>query len=341
MPRRNRRYAWERWPQGRLLDTPIRDLGLTLDGTWVERLIRQVLGELADRGIRLRPHFWLSDEWFSPGDVPGVAVPFYLVSERLTRLERGRMLAVEGGTRVECLKLLRHEVGHAIQHAYALHWRRDWQRTFGSSTRRYPSSYRPNPASRRYVLHLDAWYAQSHPDEDFAETFAVWLDPASRWRTRYLGWPALAKLEYVDRLMAQVRRSRQVCRGRQKVDPVGRLKKTLREHYVAKRERYAAPRSSRWDADLLRIFSVSPRGGVESAVRFLRRHRREIREEVSRWTGEYVFTLDQVIKQMLARCRELKLHAVGSERRLKLRFCILLAARASHYLYRRREWHVL
>ena len=132
-----------------------------------------------------------------------------------------------------------------------------------------------------------------------------------------------------------------LCRSRQKVDPVDRLKKTLREHYVAKRERYAAPRSSRWDADLLRIFSESPRGGGESAVRFLRRHRCEIREEVSRWTGEYVFTLDQVIKQMLARCRELKLHATGSERRLKLRFCILLAARASHYLYRRREWHVL
>ena len=26
-------------------------------------------------------------------------------------------------------------------------------------------------------MHLDPWYAQSHPDEDFAETFAVWLTP--------------------------------------------------------------------------------------------------------------------------------------------------------------------
>ena len=342
MARRRKRYAWERWPHGRLLDTRIRDLGLTLDGSWVEPLVEQVLDELAVRGIRLRPHFWLSDEWFSPADVPGVAIPFYLASPRLMRLERGRMLSVEGGTREECLRLLRHEVGHAVQHAWALHRRRDWQRMFGSSSKRYPESYRPNPASRRFVQHLDAWYAQSHPDEDFAETFAVWLRPKSRWRGRYEGWPALSKLEYVDRLMKEVRRSPLASRSRQKVDPVSRLGKTLREHYIAKRERYAVGGSSRWDDDLRRIFS-SPRrhDGRVSAVRFLRRHRAEIRELVSRWTGEYVFTIDQVLKQMLTRCRAMRLRAVGSERQLKLDFCIMLTARATHYLYRRREWHVV
>jgi hypothetical protein len=258
------------------------------------------------------------------------------------RLERGRMLEVEGGTREECLRLLRHEIGHAVQHAWALHRRRGWQRTFGSSSKRYPESYRPNPASRRFVQHLDAWYAQSHPDEDFAETFAVWLRPNSRWRKRYEGWPAIAKLEYVDRLMKEIRRAPRVSTSRLTVDPVSRLRKTLREHYIAKRERYAVGRSSRWDDDLLRIFSPARRHrGGESAVRFLRRHRAEIREMVSRWTGEYVFTIDQVLKQLLARCRDLKLRAVGGERRLKLEFCIMLAARATHYLYRRREWHVV
>jgi hypothetical protein len=320
----------------------MRDLGLTLAGSWVEPLVGQVLDELAARGLRLKPHFWLSDEWFSPAGVPGVAIPFYLVSPRLMRLERSRMLEVEGGTREECLRLLRHEVGHAIQHAWALHRRRDWQRAFGSSSKRYPESYRPNPASRRYVQHLDAWYAQSHPDEDFAETFAVWLTPKSRWRKRYDGWPAVAKLDYVDRLMREIRRAPLVARSRQRVDPVSRLGKTLREHYVAKRERYAVGGSSRWDDDLRRIFSSARRpNGRESAVRFLRRHRAEIRELVSRWTGEYVFTIDQVLKQMLARCRAMKLRAAGGERQLKLDFCIMLTARATHYLYRRREWHVV
>ena len=54
------------------------------------------------------------------------------------------------------------------------------------------------------MLNLANWYAQSHPIEDFAETFAVWLRPGSRWRSRYADWPALRKLEYVDALMQEV-----------------------------------------------------------------------------------------------------------------------------------------
>ena len=172
------------------------------------------------RGIRLRPHAWISSEWFSPADVPGIAIPFYLAHPRLMKLEKKMMLEVEGGTWSECMAILRHEAGHAVQHAYQLQRRRRWQQLFGPSSKHYPRYYRPNPASRRYVQHLRRWYAQSHPDEDFAETFAVWLRPRSNWRTRYAGWPALKKLEYVDELMGEIAGKRPPVTTRERVDPL-------------------------------------------------------------------------------------------------------------------------
>jgi hypothetical protein len=185
---RGARVPWARWSNERLLDLRLRDLGLAIEGTWLEDCVAELYGELASRGIALRPHVWLSHEWFSPAGVPGIAVPFYLAHPRLMRLERSQMLEVEGGTREECLRILRHECGHAIQHAYLVHRRRRWRELFGRSSQPYPDLYRPNPASRRFVQHLRLFYAQSHPDEDFAETFAVWLQPRHLWRRRYAGW---------------------------------------------------------------------------------------------------------------------------------------------------------
>src|ERR1044072_3467043 len=98
------------------------------------------------------------------------------------------MLEVEGGTDTECLRILRHEAGHALDTAFRLHFKRQWREHFGSFAQRYPDFYKPKPKSRRYVLHLPTWYAQAHPAEDFAETFAVWLTPRSRWRRRYRSW---------------------------------------------------------------------------------------------------------------------------------------------------------
>ena len=159
--------------------------------------------ELAQRDLRFNPHFWLSDEWFSPAGVPGVALPFYLAHPKLTRLERSQMLEAEGATGKSCMRLLRHELGHAIQHAFSLQRRREWQRQFGKASKPYPNASRPNPASRRYVHNLPAWYAQSHPEEDFAEPSRCGC-ARYNWRRRYGGWPALHKLEYVDDLMAEL-----------------------------------------------------------------------------------------------------------------------------------------
>ena len=329
---------WEDWPRERLLDLRIRDLGLTLEGTWVEGCIDQLYGELQRRGIALRPHCWLSDEWFSPRNVPGIAIPFYLVHPRLIRLERSMVLEAEGSSRVECMRILRHEAGHAIQHGYRLHRRPTYQRLFGRSSTKYPTSYRPNPASRRYVQHLRAYYAQAHPDEDFAETFAVWLQPRSRWRKRYQGWGALRKLEYVDALMQELEGQRPPVRTRARVAPVSQLTSTLRAYYEEKRAFYAVDFPSTYDRELLRVFSNSPKyADQELASRFIIRHAKAIRALVARWTGESEFTIDQLLRDMIGRSRVLKLRVPGVAERVLLDFAGVLAVRSVHFLYRRRE----
>ncbi len=329
-----RRYPWSRWPDSRLLDLRLCDLQLTIEGSWLEACIERVLRELGRRGIRFRPHFWLSDEWFTPDGIPGVAVPFYLAHPRLIELERRQMLEAEGATRESCLKILRHEVGHALDHAYLLHRRRQWQAVFGRSSKPYPEYYLPRPHSRRYVMHLDLWYAQSHPDEDFAETFAVWLGPRGVWRRRYKGWEALRKLEFVDELMKTIAGRRPLVRSRARMSPVSACRRTLRDYYIDKRSRLARSGPEVYDQDLHRLFSAAPEHVRRvSAAAFLRRVRGEVRRLVSRWTGEYQYTLDVVLKEMIRRCRELNLHLAGPEEQVKTDFAILLTVQTMNELY--------
>jgi Putative zinc-binding metallo-peptidase len=345
MPRRPpHRFSWVSLPDEELLQLRLKDLKVTLEGTWLESCLEDLHHELAERGLRIRPHAWISNEWFSPEDTPGIAIPFYLAHPRLMRLERKMIIDVEGGTVLECMRILRHEAGHALQVSFQLQRRRRWQELFGRSSTRYPDYYRPNPASRRYVQHLPLWYAQSHPDEDFAETFAVWLAPRSNWRKRYAGWPALKKLEYVDELMAEIAGHKPLLTRRLNVDPLSRLTQTLAEHYDKKRSHYAIGHPASYDRDLLRIFSNDPKHRRSPAASaFLRRNRARIRQIVSKWTGEYQLTLDAVFDDMIGRCRELKLRAVGPERQLRMEFIVLLTAKTVHSLYSpsRRQWLAL
>lgn len=338
-----RRYPWAKWPAPRLMETRVRDLGLRIEGTWLEECADQLRDELSARGITLHPTLWLSDEWFAPDNTLGFAIPFYLAHPRLMRLERSQILEVEGGTPAECLRIMRHEMGHVLQHAYQLNRRRRWQELFGKSSTRYPSYYRPNPTSKRYVQHLRLWYAQAHPDEDFAETFAVWLRPRSNWRTRYARWPALKKLEYVDDLMGEIAGTTPVLRSRARVDPVSKISITLGDYYEKKRSHYSVQYPDIYDRDLIRIFAQDGPKRAPTAAAFLRTHRRWIRRMVSRWTGEYELSLDMVLTEMIGRCRELKLRAVGPGRQLRMDFAVLLTVHTMHALYSqsRRAWFAL
>lgn len=329
-----RRFAWASLPESDLLQRRLKDLNLDIKGTWLDKCLVELRQEMRKKGIRIKPHAWLSDEWFSPDNTPGIAVPFYLAHPRLMRLERKKIIDVEGGTFDECMRIMRHEAGHVMQHAYKLHERRDWKQTFGPSSTAYPKHYQPNPRSKRFVRHLRRWYAQSHPDEDFAETFAVWLTPRANWRKRYAGWPALKKLEYVDALMTEIGEERPRLTRRLEVDPARRLSRTLAEHYEKKQSRYLGDSSKGYDRDLRSIFSSAPKHRRSlAASTFLEKNRVKIRRKVSRATGEYQLTLDDVLDEIIKRCRELKLRAVGSERQLTRDITVLLTARTVHALY--------
>ena len=340
---RHVRFDWEALPDRELLDVRIRSLGVRVEGTWIEECLADLYEELEWRGLPFRPHAWLSSEWFVPDRVPGIAIPFYLAHPRLMNLERKEMLEVEGGTRPEMMRILRHECGHALDNAYGLARDSERQQLFGDSTKRYPDHYRPNPASRRYVQHLRLYYAQSHPAEDFAETFAVILGSRSGgWRKRYADWPALKKLEYVDALVERLRGEAPRHHSRRRPESLPNLGLTLREYYAEKRERYLVSYPDIYDRDLKRLFSDDPKDARhELAAQFLRRNRTEIRQLVSNWTGEYQFTLQQVLKDMIGRSRELKLRAAGPERRLKMEFAVLLTVKTMDFHYSRRNWFAL
>ena len=311
-------YAWARWPNERLLDVRICDLGLDLAGTTLQGGIDQLFRELTRRHLEFRPHFWLSDEWYCPDGVPGVAIPFYLAHPRLRRLEQDFVLEVEGGDRTWLMKLLRHESAHALLNAYRLDKRRDWRRHFGRPNLTYPDTYLPKPYSKRFVLNLPNWYAQAHPHEDWAETFAVWLQPGSDWRNRYRNWPALKKLEYVDALMTELGQARPRLRNRREILPVKKIRMTLREYYEEKLKRYGTDSPEFFDRDLRKLFSDAPEHArQERASHYIRRVRHDVIEVVERWTAEYRYRINEVLKDMVKRCDELGLRVVRDDESMK------------------------
>ena len=309
------------------------DLPVAIEGPLADR-IAQLRDEMAAKGVRCPIHFYLADEWFTPDGATAIAIPFYLAHPRLEKLEESQMFEVEGGEHEWSMRILRHEAGHAIDNAYQLRRRRQRREVFGSTAAPYPEFYTPKPYSKSYVLHLDSWYAQSHPDEDFAETFAVWLSPASEWRQRYAGWPALRKLEYMDRLMSTLRQQPPRLENLSEVEPLSQIRKTLRQHYRTKRRHYGVDHPNFYDRDLRRIFSDAPEFASNiTAGQFIARIRRPVRRVVAGWTGIYQYTIDRVIEDMAARARELKLRLAGPEEQARHEFTVLLTVQAMNYLH--------
>lgn len=315
--RQRARPWWLGLSDEELLDVRLCDLGLELDGSRLQPYIERLYAELEARGLRCRPHCWIAEEWFSPDGVPGIAVPFYLLHPRLMRLERRMMHEVEGGNANWLMRILRHEAGHAIDTAYRLRRRRTWRQTFGPASLPYPRSYQPRPGSRRFVQHLGAWYAQSHPTEDFAETFAVWLRPRSRWRREYAGWPALAKLACVEELMKEVRGESPLVRSRLCIESLTEDRRTLREHYREKTRRYRGGGHAAVDASLQRI--CGPAGTpAPRAATLLRSLRRGLRARAAEATGASQYEVHQALRELIARCDELALTVRGGRRQTAL-----------------------
>ncbi len=337
------RFDWEQLDDEALLDIRLKDLGLTIEGTSIDECLNELHDELAARELVVRPHAWLSTQWFTPRGIPGIGIPFYLAHPRLLQLERKFMREVEGSTRAEMMKILRHETGHVLDNAYALGKDPRVTQTFGRWNKRYPQFYTPNPASRRFVQHLRLYYAQAHPHEDFAETFAVILGTrGNAWRRRYARWPALQKLELVAELLDELRNKTPKRKNHRTKDAIESLDMTLREYYDEKRGHYDVSFPGVYDDDLKKLFSDDPKHRHhELASTFLRRKTGEIRKLVSNWTGDYQYTRDQVLHDMIGRSRELRLRVAGSERRLLMEFAILLTVKTMDVHLRRRNTFAL
>jgi hypothetical protein len=306
------------WPDlsdDELLELRLADLPLSLKGTVVETRIDQLKRELTARGLNFPLHFYLSDEWFTPDGQASMAVPFYLAHPRLERLERRIMREAEGGNARGMMRILRHEAGHALDNAYRLRRRKVWREVFGPASLPYPHRYRARPGSRRYVHHLGEWYAQSHPTEDFAETFAVWLKPNSDWRRTYAGWPAFHKLRLVDDLMISVRGQRPPVRNRARIEPIEDNTRTLADHYRRKLARHRHYRRGLADELLRKIFSAErPSSRAARACAFLRAVKPRVLARIARESGIELYTVQQIHRMVIERSETLKLFVQGNRR---------------------------
>ncbi|GAC1516860.1 MAG: putative zinc-binding metallopeptidase [Gemmatimonadaceae bacterium] len=304
--------GWER-ERTALLGRRISELGLSLRGSPLERMVEQLYAELAVKGLALRPPVYLTDEWGCPEGTPLIGVPFYLADPRLARIEDEEALSVEHER--DMMKYLRHEAGHAFNYAYQLHERPDWVALFGAYDQPYRARYRTDPFSRAFVRHILGWYAQKHPDEDFAETFAVWLTPGIDWRRTYEGWPALDKLEYVDRTMRTVGEMTPPVPEPTADDvPVEAMEYTVADHYRDAGNGVPVADERHFDGDLGAIFGSAtdaPHG--EPASDFIMRHRREIVTRISYWTDESSASVRAFVDLLARRAEQLGHRVRGLE----------------------------
>jgi putative zinc-binding metallo-peptidase len=298
-----------------LSSRPIRDLGLTIAGTGLAPVVAEFEHELDAAGIRrVRPRFYLSSEWGVPFGTVAIAIPFYLARPELAALHAERTGLVEGLGRHDLLRYLRHEMGHVVNYAYRLYEREEWVRHFGAMTQPYREEYRPEPFSRRFVRHLPGWYAQKHPDEDWAETFAVWMTPGADWRAEYAGWPeALAKLETCDRLLAELRDRDPLVTADDLDEDVAEIPYTL-EQYYRHLEVGGEDLPPGLDGALRAIFGdlgphEEPAGEVphRPAAALIRGLARSLPADVYRWTGHFPERSRRLLGHLAERAEALSL----------------------------------
>jgi hypothetical protein len=291
----------------KILDTSIRDLGLSIAGSQLESFIARLYAELERKKIfKFRPVCYLSDEWGCPSGEPVIGVPFYLARPDLAQLEKVRNDLEDSR---EIMMYLRHEAGHAFNYAYKLHKTAEWKQLFGSFRRPYRDVYRPVPFSRDFVRHMAGWYAQKHPDEDFAETFAVWLTPRSGWRKRYRGWGAMAKLRYMDRIARKLGNTDPLRRRGQTDITVEEMEMTVGEFYQSTNAEIVIGDIIN-DADLMDIFDASKRRkSAQPANRFLNERRKSVVDKVAYWSGAQRPLIKRLVELIEQRSSDLGLWA--------------------------------
>jgi len=320
----------------------IRDLGLSITGTRLEPVIAEFERELAALELRhLRPTFYLSTEWGVVFGSSAIALPFYLAHPELEALQAERVGHIEGADKAEILRYLRHELGHVVNYSYRLYEEQDWIKNFGAITQPYVEEYRPQPFSRRFVRHLPGWYAQKHPDEDWAETLAVWMSPGKDWRKAYRNWPtALAKLEYCDRALHALRERVPVVLAQERDEEVGELSYSLQEYYsqLDSHEDALPPGLA---GALTAIFEdlgspeSAPGSERKPAGALLRAMERELVSNVYLWTGHFPERTRALVRHLTQRADELQqVYPAERERALAVAITTFVTALAMNHVNR-------
>jgi hypothetical protein len=331
--------------ESRLLSTPIRDLGLKIEGTALEPVIAQFQSELESKGIRrLRPDFHLSTEWGVPFQSITIGIPFYLARPELTAVHAERVGHLEGAGSAELLRYLRHEMGHVVNYAYKLYEEEEWVEHFGSITQPYLEEYRPEPFSQRFVWHLPGWYAQKHPDEDWSETFAIWMTPGIDWRSAYMEWPeARAKLEYCDRTMALLNERDPLVTSILRDEDVSEIAGSLEEYYEDPSDAAPSQLPAGLDGALrailedLGIPDASPRSPAPRlpAAGLILRLERDIVANVYRWTGHFPELTRHLVHHLAERARELQqVYPADREAEVSVALTALITALAMNHVFR-------
>ncbi|MFH1645945.1 MAG: hypothetical protein ABIB11_05945 [Candidatus Omnitrophota bacterium] len=317
-----------------LLELRICELPIAIKDTWLEVNINKFYGELNNKDIDFKPKCYLADEWLTPDKEPVIGIPFYLAHPALIRLEQKMMSEAEGSTSDWCMKLLRHEAGHAINYAYELYKQKEWQQVFGHFDKEYADTYKFRPYSKSFVRHLEDYYAQYHPDEDFAETFAVWLTPSSDWENQYKGWKALKKLKYVDSIMSVIKNQEPVVKNAKEYWRASSLRSRLKNYYKKRKSFQAEDFPDFHDLNLKEIF-MQKAGEVskQNAGSLLSAYRKHIIESVSLWTGEKKYVIDDLVKKLIKRSRHLGLKVFESNEKALLKVTAYIAALVMNYVY--------
>ena len=335
--------AADRFREGDLSSRPIRDLGLAIAGTPLEPVVAAFQQELEGVGIRrLRPPFYLSTEWGVNFGTISIGIPFYLARPELTAIHAERIGYVEGADRPELLRYLRHEMGHVVNYAYKLYEQEDWTKQFGSMTQPYEEDYRPEPFSRRFVRHLPGWYAQMHPDEDWAETFAVWMTPGYDWRAAYADWPeALAKLEYCDRTMPVLNTRDPEVTATERDEDVSEVTASIEQFYRTEGSGQDEKFPPGLDGALQAIFegfgaaedaSSAPR---LPAAALIRRVEQDLMANVYRWTGHFPERTRSLLRYLAARAEQLQqVYPADREPAALIALATLVTGLAMNYVLR-------
>lgn len=319
-----------------LLQTKICDLPIKIEGTWLEECVSELYKELADKGItRFQPECYLADEWLTPENETCIGIPFYLAHPALIKLEKKFMIEAEGDNKSWCMKLLRHEAGHAISYAYNLLKRKTWQRVFGPATIAYTDTYKYRPYSKSYVRHLDGFYAQYHPEEDFVETFAVWLTPHLDWRSLYKGWKAAGKLYYVNKLMNEIKIRRPQMKSSRKFWRLSTLRMTLQNYYKKKRYLLAEEFPDFHDKFLKKIFVENAQKNIKfiPAFKVIHQLKPMLLDIVSRQSGERKYVVNDLLKGMEKRCKDLKLVSVDNVEKVAVYVSSYITSLIMNYSY--------